>query len=83
MQNQIVVIAFASTAIPETLKKGGILIYKKDFPQIAELMNQISEKPDIYRSTLKTQERALDFYRNYPFQEKLENIFFNQERVNL
>lgn len=83
MQNQIVVIAFASTAIPETLKKGGILIYKKDFPQIAELMNQILEKPDLYSATLKTQERALDFYRNYPFQEKLENIFFKQERVNL
>ena len=43
----IPIIAYNSTAIPYTLEKSGILINKKDYPEIAELINLLVEDDKI------------------------------------
>jgi glycosyltransferase involved in cell wall biosynthesis len=79
MQNHLVVVAYASTAIPETMKRGGILFYEKNFPVMVEILNKIKNDTSLYDSVLATQEKALQYYKNYPFLEKIQNIFLNHK----
>ena len=59
------VLAYASSAIPETLGKGGVLFYEKNYPLIAEMMIQMTENEQ-FRSEIirKQQERLNDFSEN-------------------
>jgi len=43
LAHEVPVLAFASSAIPETLGNAGILFYEKNFTRIAEVMNAIIE----------------------------------------
>lgn len=62
MYFKLPILAYNSTAIPYTLDKSGILINKKQFAEIAELMNVVVENSQL-RSQLirKQQERLKDF----------------------
>jgi len=41
------VVAYASSALPETIGSGGILLYEKKYPEIAELLNMIGTNPEL------------------------------------
>jgi len=46
LAHEVPVLAYASSAIPETLGDAGILFYEKNFSYIAEVMNAIIENPE-------------------------------------
>ena len=55
MQHGVPVVAFASTAVPETLGGAGVLIRKKDFPVIAELAHEVVTNAGFRRSLIAGQ----------------------------
>lgn len=70
----IPIIAFNSTAIPYTLGNSGILINKKEYKEIAELMHIIIEDKKTKGKIIRTQrDRLRDFNR-----ESIEQIFRTQ-----
>ncbi len=70
----IPIIAFNSTAIPYTLGSSGILINKKNYPEIAELIQLLIEDNKFREQIInKQRERLKDFDR-----ESIERIFRTQ-----
>jgi glycosyltransferase involved in cell wall biosynthesis len=74
MEAKIPVFAFGSSAVPETLRKGGILFFNKDFLFLRELVAHFLEDDLLHEKILHSQKRALHFYESYPFQEKIQEI---------
>ena len=67
------VVAYKSTAVPETLGQGGVLVREKDFPIIAEVIHRLVSDQDFRRAILEAQRQRLqDFTR-----EKVEALFWN------
>jgi len=67
------VVAYKSTAVPETLGQGGVLVREKDFPVIAEVIHLLVSNQDFRRAILEAQRQRLqDFTR-----EKVEARFWN------
>lgn len=66
------IVAYKSTAVPETLGDAGVLIREKDFPLIAEVIHLLVSDADLRQAILETQrERLKDFAR-----EKVEGRFW-------
>lgn len=53
------IIAYESTAVPETLGHAGVLLKEKDFPIIAEMINLLVSDEDLRQAILETQRRRL------------------------
>lgn len=53
------VLAYGSSAIPETLGKGGILFYEKNYPLIAEMMIQMTENNEFRSEIIRKQQERL------------------------
>jgi len=62
MRFGVPIIAYASSAVPETLGGAGILMRKKQFPVVAELIHLLQTDPALRAQVLaRQQERARDF----------------------
>jgi glycosyltransferase involved in cell wall biosynthesis len=59
----IPVIAYCSGAVEETMQMGGIKVYKKNFPYIAELIDGINQKPELKRMIANSQRNYLNVYK--------------------
>ena len=71
MHFHLPVLAYASSAVPETLGKGGVLFSEKNYPLIAEMMNKLVGEDEFRSKIIKAQdERLTDFDR-----EKVGNQF--------
>jgi len=53
------IVAYKCTAIPETLGQAGVLIKKKDFPVIAEVIHLLVSDQDFREAILETQRQRL------------------------
>ncbi len=72
MRFNLPIVAYKSTAVPETLGHAGVLIKEKDFPVIAEVIHLLVSDVDLRQAILETQcERLKDFAR-----EKVEARFW-------
>jgi len=72
MYFEVPVVAYKSTAVPETLGDAGVLIKEKDFPVIAEVVHLLVSDEGFRQAILETQrERIKDFAR-----EKVEALFW-------
>ena len=58
----IPVIAFCSGAVAETMRMGGIKIYEKNFPMLAELIHFLNNKSDFKRKISLVQSNQLNYY---------------------
>lgn len=56
MRFDVPVLAYASTAVPETMGDAGILIQQKQYDVLAELLNQIHTQPNLRQAIIKTQQ---------------------------
>lgn len=65
----IPVIAYAAAAVPYTLGGSGILVYEKDFPYIAELINIVLEQKE---AIIEAQKRRLENFS----EEKIAKDFY-------
>ncbi len=55
----IPVVAYNSSAVPYTMKRGGVLVNHKDFPLIAELIHRILSHPALKEEIIASQSRIL------------------------
>jgi glycosyltransferase involved in cell wall biosynthesis len=78
MQTETIVLAFAQTAVPETMKSGGILFNQKNFIMIAELMDTIQKDLEFQKRILKSQDKALLYYENFPYRQTINSILYDQ-----
>lgn len=62
MNFRLPIIAYKSTAIPETLGNGGVLINKKDYKEVAELINIILSDNDLVQSLRENQQKQIKKY---------------------
>jgi len=60
----IIVIAYDSTAVGETMRSGGIRIHEKKFEYIAEIIHFINLNPNLKRKICKNQYSELEYYTN-------------------
>lgn len=56
---QIPVVAYNSSAVPYTMRGGGVLVNHKDFPLIAELIHHILSHPSLKEEIIASQNRVL------------------------
>lgn len=68
------VIAFASTAIPYTLENAGILLHRKDYARIAELINIIIIDPTLQDKIVKNQFIRCKYFNRDSISSKLQEI---------
>lgn len=59
----IPVIAFEAGAVPETMRGGGILLARKDFSVIADLMNRLMTSRKFRNEVIESQQRAIKRYK--------------------
>ncbi len=62
MSASVPVVAFAAAAVPETLGEGGILIMKKRYPEIAELLESVVGDADLRRRLIAAGRRRVSAF---------------------
>jgi glycosyltransferase involved in cell wall biosynthesis len=81
MENSLPVLAYNSSAIGETMKSGGILILEKNFPAIAELILELQNNPNLEKSILENQKKALNHYIQFPWKEKIHKFIIGKSSL--
>jgi len=59
---EIPIIAYKSTAIPETLGDSGILVKEKNYIEIAEMMDLVVGSPELKTKLVTRQKEQLKYY---------------------
>ncbi|MCB1321220.1 MAG: glycosyltransferase, partial [Leptospiraceae bacterium] len=62
MYLDIPILAYASSVVPETLGKSGVLFYEKDYRRIAEMMALMVNNKELRSATLATQQERRKAY---------------------
>jgi glycosyltransferase involved in cell wall biosynthesis len=70
----IPIIAYNSTAVPYTLKNSGILVNEKQYDEIAELINFITEDNNLKRKIIEQQKERLKTFQFDEIKNKLKII---------
>ena len=69
------VIAYASSALPDTIGTGGILVHEKRHPEIAELVNEVHLKPEFADSLAAAGHKRVTELGMETFNHNLDRIF--------
>ncbi len=77
MQEGVPVLAYDSSALRETMNEGGIVFTDKNFPEIAELLVYLWENKELLLPILDTQYKAMEYYVNFPFKQKVLKAICN------
>jgi glycosyltransferase involved in cell wall biosynthesis len=67
---EVPIVAYNSTAIPDTLGDSGILVQEKNYEEIAEMINLVIEDKELKNKIVKRQTERLKDFRK----DKIENI---------
>ncbi|MCE9501172.1 MAG: glycosyltransferase family 4 protein [Leptospira sp.] len=68
------VLSFYSSAVPETMRGGGILFRKKTMGYLSELIHSINSKSEIRNKIVESQLKSLEYYNSFPFREKIQEM---------
>ncbi len=71
---RVPVLAFASSAVLETVRDAGILFTKKNFPLLSELIHKILLSSNLQDLIRKSQLQRIQQYNDFPFEQKLSQI---------
>jgi len=82
MQAGVPIIAYDSTAIPYTLGGSGVLVKKKNFQEIAELIHIIVEDDDLRNRLIDGQKKRLAEFNRDVVTNKLLEIIDNLKNQN-
>jgi glycosyltransferase involved in cell wall biosynthesis len=74
MANDVPVLAYASTAVPETLGGAGVLFEPKDMEYAAELLGQLAFDPDLRERVIAGQRRRLDDFSDGAIAGRLREV---------
>lgn len=73
MEESLPILAYRSSAIEETLNGGGILLNRKDYTRIAELMIHLSENRLLVKTILNKQYQAMKKYVDFSYKSILND----------
>ena len=73
MYHEVPVMGFASSAIPETLGDGGVLIDNKDLLRSAALLNELMNDQEAIAAVIEKQRRRLDDFSREKVERKLKH----------
>lgn len=74
MYFDVPIVAYKSTAVPETLGQAGVLVRERDFPVIAEVIDLLVSDRGFRKAILESQRQRLQDFAK----EKLESRFWEQ-----
>jgi glycosyltransferase involved in cell wall biosynthesis len=74
MAADVPVLAYASSAIPETLGGAGVMFRTKDMEAVAELLGQLAFDPEMRARVIEGQRRRLAFFSEELVKIKLQDI---------
>lgn len=75
MQFGLPVVAYAATAVPETVGEGGILCHEKRFPELAALLHEVASNESMRRGLVAAgKQRVLDFSFE-KFHDRVSTLF--------
>jgi L-malate glycosyltransferase len=69
------VVAYASSAVPETLGSGGVLVKEKRHPEIAELLSEIHSNADLKNELIAAGKARAAVFSMQAFRERVEQLF--------
>ena len=83
MRYDVPIVAYNSTAIPETLRGAGLLFAEKDWPTIAESMGVLLSNPVFREELLTVQRQKLEYYSWSACRQRFEELFaqLNHDKV--
>jgi glycosyltransferase involved in cell wall biosynthesis len=70
----VLVLAFSSSAVIETVKDAGLLFTQKDFPLLAELIHNVISSPELKDKLIQSQFKRVKAFNEFPFAETLLGI---------
>ena len=76
------ILAYASTAVPETLGGGGILVGKKEHAQIAELAHLLVSDDKLRDTVISAGRERAKLYSPEAFTKQFDEIFFKPRDVD-
>ena len=79
MYFRIPVIGYNSCAVPDTMGKSGVLVYKKDPAQIASLLNEIFTDADLRSCIIAAQDKNVEHYLHDSMKEQLKQLLSEGE----
>jgi glycosyltransferase involved in cell wall biosynthesis len=82
MQVGLPILAYYSTGIPYTLDRSGILIRKKNYQEIAELIHIIYEDDDLRNRIVDRQKKRLRDFSRDVITEKLLKIIDSLKEID-
>jgi L-malate glycosyltransferase len=74
MINHVPVFAFAAAAVPETLSDSGILVYKKRYDFISEVLLRVLTDAKIRNSVIKKQDERIEKYESRDLEAELRSV---------
>jgi glycosyltransferase involved in cell wall biosynthesis len=74
MYFKIPIIAYNSSAIPYTLGNSGILVNKKNYLEIAELIQIVVEDNKLRNKIIKNQDKRLDYFKRDNVEKQMKKI---------
>jgi glycosyltransferase involved in cell wall biosynthesis len=74
MYNKLPVVAYASSAVPDTMGGAGVLFRKKDYPTVAETMHRIASAKSLKDSIIRAQDSRIASYFARDFETELRSI---------
>jgi glycosyltransferase involved in cell wall biosynthesis len=74
MRLDLPVVAYAATAVPETLGGAGVLLHTKDPETVAHLLHEIVRHGDLRRRLIAGQRRRLARYENADYRSRLARL---------
>jgi glycosyltransferase involved in cell wall biosynthesis len=74
MVHNVPVLAYKSTAVPETMDGAGVLFKEKKYEDVAEMMGQLSSETELRSAVLKSQQQRIARYKNRNLAEELRQL---------
>ena len=74
MAADVPILAYASSAIPETLGGAGVMFHTKDIESVAELLAQLAFDPDMRTKVIDGQRRRLRDFSEQDMRRKLQEL---------
>lgn len=79
MYFHIPVIGYDSCAVPDTMGKSGVLVYKKDPAKIASLLNEICTDENLRSCIIAAQNKNVEYYLHDSMKEQLKQLLSEGE----
>lgn len=73
----IPIIAYSAAAVPYTLNESGMLIDEKDFPYVAELIDEVLTKNNVRSEIIKRQNNRLKDFSKEKIAEEFHSMLYN------